>query len=127
MIRAVLIASLVLAAAPAAAETYGALYYSFGKNKYGSAWNQPSVAKAEAIALENCKKAGGTQCTLTLSLENSCGAYASAVSDRKLSRSGHSFGFQNHDAAKARAMKECQSASNGDQCFVVRSVCSIGK
>ncbi len=128
MIRALLISGLMLAAAPLAADNfYGAVVYSFESGKHGASWNYKTEAEANDRAMKECAKKGGKNCQLGVRVSNSCGAFAVAAGATKMSSAGSSWGYNTHDDAKARALKECKKRSKGQTCTVVASTCNFGK
>jgi len=128
MIRAFLVSTALLAAAPVAAENfYGAIAYSVKSEKLGRSWNFKSEAKAVERALAECKKAGGANCQIAVRISNSCGAFAASKGTRRLSDTGISWGFNTHEDAKARAVKECKARGRNGSCTIQTSSCNFGK
>ncbi|GMG84783.1 hypothetical protein LNKW23_39990 [Paralimibaculum aggregatum] len=127
MIRIALIAMLVGAALPAAAETFGAIAYSTSDQKWGRAWDYGSREAAETAAKEFCAAAGGANCETAVWLEDGCGAVARAPSTKDISQLGVSWGFETAEASRPRAIAECEQNHGGEACTVVASVCSWKK
>jgi hypothetical protein len=89
------------------------------KGILGKSTNMPSANAAEASALKDCKEQGGTECDITLSMSNGCGALAVG---HKVLTTGHSISAE--EAEKA-AMKKCSQQDTS--CSVLSSLCSFAE
>lgn len=95
---------------------YGAIAYSRKTGASGYAYGWDSQAKAESVALENCKKEAD-DCESTVWYEGECGAVAA--------NGGNPYWGLGNDAsaAGASAMDQCQKAGN-QNCKIVVARCS---
>lgn len=95
----------------------------------GVSESRKTKREANAVALEECKKVGGTKCTVTMTYFNQCVALADPTMDQLIARGGKSIGYRakTDEDAKALALKECEGLDGGQQCRIIYSACSLSE
>jgi len=103
----------------AAANSWGAIAYSWKEKASGWSYNQSDKAAAERVAIQSCIKAGGAKCAIETTFNDACGALAA---DGEIV--GWGTGAEKF-SAQYRARVECAKAG-GKKCEAVTAICSIG-
>lgn len=100
---------------------YGAIAMSDSSLTYGGAWGYPDPLSAYKRSLDECSKAGSTDCVVKVSLKNNCGALAISPQLNK------SFLVTGTDQVQTTqvAMAQCQDAGATD-CEIHENICSTG-
>jgi len=115
-VRGILVLMLLVpAAAWAQQEYYGAIAYSPRTGANGWAYDHPTRAAAEKVALQNCRK-NADDCRGIVWFKNACGSLA-----RGPKGYGSAWG-SSQQLADVEAMKLCSQHSPG--CNVIRQVCT---
>jgi hypothetical protein len=105
-------------AAPAPPKpAYGAIAYGRKSGAWGSSDHWGSEAKAESVAMSNCKK-NGDDCEVMVWYERKCGAVASAKGDAAYWGLGDGEG-----AANENALASCEK-DGGKDCKIEVAECS---
>lgn len=101
-------------------KTWGAIATSSGGSGGGGVSSrQLSREDAEALALQNCKTGGGTNCKVVFNYENQCVALAYPFGQKD----GQVSTAANVENAKARALKSCNDRRVGE-CKIAVAECS---
>lgn len=101
-------------------KTWGAIATATGGSGGGGVSSrQLSRKDAEALALQNCKTGGGTNCKVVFSYENQCVALAYPFGKED----GNVGTAANVENAKARALKSCNDRQAGE-CRIAVAECS---
>ena len=98
---------------------YAAVAISPTTMTVGGSHGQNSEGSAEQTALQNCRRAGASDCKVLSWVENSCVGLAESVADK-------SYGFyvsNSRDQSAAGALARCQSA-NGKNCVTITAPCA---
>ncbi len=100
-------------------DTYGAIAYNAGSDRYGYSSGYKNKYLARAAARRRC----GHNCVVVVWFKNGCGALATTVRVR-----GHRKGYAGRWAkyssvARSRARSKCRRM-NGRSCIVRKSICS---
>ena len=92
----------------------------------GVSESRKSKPEAESVALEQCRVAGGQKCAVMFTYNNQCVALADPPRGTVNGKSV-SAGAENVQIAKENALKRCSAESNGANCSVVYSACSMSE
>ncbi|WP_315386982.1 DUF4189 domain-containing protein [uncultured Stenotrophomonas sp.] len=98
-----------------------------GPTATGVAVSQKSGKAATQLAIDECKRGGGTRCEVRIAYYNQCVAIADPTHDAR--ESGASLSSivraQTEEKAKQMASERCQST--GQRCEIVYSACSMSE
>lgn len=86
---------------------------------FGVGENEKSEKKAEKAALADCKSRGGAQCSVTMRYMNQCAAIATSDVRTVSARA------PDVEGAKKDSLDSCAKRSNGKECWVYYSGCSL--
>jgi len=100
---------------------YGAIAMSDSSLTYGGAWGYPDPLSAYKRSLDECSKAGSTDCVVKVILKNNCGALAISPQLNKSFLVTGTDQVQTTQVAKA----QCQDAGATD-CEIHENICSTG-
>ena len=96
---------------------YGAIAWDKGTGKYGVSWNQPTGKRAEEAALGEC---GASGCKVVERIPPArCGALAVTKDDKQAGAAWN----KDREAARLRALKNCQK-NNAGECIVRVTDCN---
>jgi Domain of unknown function (DUF4189) len=110
-------ASVAAFSTAASAAEYGAMAYDVGSGMVGSSWHAPTLAAANAVALQTCKTAG---CKIIIEIgPGMCGALATAPNPTGWGSASRG----KRSDADLSAMEVCQHYNAG-QCKVQVSDCN---
>lgn len=111
---------------------WGAIAYHATQDREGTAAigvaeSKRTEAEARSVALEECRKLDGLECQVLLAYHNQCAALAGPTIEQLSTRGGvlRAAGAGGLEKAKANALRDCQSAEDGQTCILVYSACAV--
>ena len=96
---------------------YGAIAYDQNSGKQGASWNQPTQARANELALQQCASA---ECRVHPVEPKGCGALARSDKDQAWGGADR----ETIDNARNDAIAHCQTHTTTGQCTVRLSGCN---
>ena len=103
---------------PAWASRWGAIADD-GAGLFGMSANEVSKKNAEKAAVSQCKERGGSQCSVYMTYTNQCIAMAASEANSNTARA------PDEESAKQNSVEGCIKGSNGKECRVYYSACSL--
>jgi len=93
----------------------------------GVAESKITEAEARRVALQQCEKLGGTNCSVLLAYHNQCAALAGPNIAQLRSRGGvlNASGAGSLEKARELSIERCEAEKGGQSCILVYSACAV--
>jgi hypothetical protein len=98
-------------------DNWQAIATDANKGALGTSVGEPTAAKAESLALGDCRAKGGIACDIQVSYRNGC--VAMVVGDKRMATRG----APTKDSAERQALTKCSEEDTN--CHVFYSACSL--